>query len=85
MDVYAKAKQLKDKDYKQIMGVKKASFDTVVTILLKIFIDIFSFQAIENYLGMMYTIHRTTIPSLQYNVCECIRLYHLFELLSYFL
>ena len=33
MDFYAKAKQLNDKDFKQIVGVEKATFDVMVTIL----------------------------------------------------
>lgn len=33
MDFYTKAEQLSDKDFKQIIGVEKATFDTMVTIL----------------------------------------------------
>ena len=35
MDFYAKAEQLRDKDFKQIVGVKKATFDAMVKILKK--------------------------------------------------
>ena len=35
MDFYAKAEQLNDKDFKQIVGVKKATFDAMVKILKK--------------------------------------------------
>ncbi len=33
MDIYAKAKELNNKDFKQITGVKKSTFDAMVTIL----------------------------------------------------
>ena len=33
MDYYAKAIQLNEKDFKQLIGVKKATFDAMVTIL----------------------------------------------------
>ena len=33
MDFYAKAERLSDKDFKQIIGVEKATFDVMVTIL----------------------------------------------------
>ena len=33
MDLYVKAEQLSDKDFKQIIGVEKATFDAMVTIL----------------------------------------------------
>ena len=33
MDFYAKAERLNDKDFKQIIGVEKATFDAMVTIL----------------------------------------------------
>lgn len=33
MDIYAKVEQLSDKDFKQIIGVEKATFDAMVTIL----------------------------------------------------
>ena len=35
MDFYAKAEQLCDKDFKQIVGVEKATFDAMVKILKK--------------------------------------------------
>ena len=35
MDFYAKAEQLNDKDFKQMIGVEKATFDAMVTILKK--------------------------------------------------
>lgn len=35
MDFYAKAEQLRDKDFKQIVGVEKATFDAMVKILKK--------------------------------------------------
>ena len=33
MDFYAKAERLSDKDFKQIIGVKKVTFDAMVKIL----------------------------------------------------
>ena len=33
MDFYAKAEQLNDKDFKQIIGVEKATFDVMIKIL----------------------------------------------------
>ena len=33
MDFYAKAEQLKDKEFKQIIGVEKATFDAMIKIL----------------------------------------------------
>ena len=33
MDYYAKAIQLNEKDFKQLIGVKKATFEAMVTIL----------------------------------------------------
>lgn len=33
MDFYAKSKQLSDKDFKQIIGVERTTFDAMVTIL----------------------------------------------------
>ncbi len=33
MDLYAKAERLNNKDFKQIIGVEKKTFDTMVTIL----------------------------------------------------
>ncbi len=35
MDFYAKAEQLRDKDFKQIVGVEKATFDAMIKILKK--------------------------------------------------
>ena len=37
MDYYAKAERLKDKDFKQIIGVKKVTFDAMVKILKKVY------------------------------------------------
>ena len=36
MDFYAKAERLSDKDFKQIIGVKKVTFDAMVKILKEI-------------------------------------------------
>ena len=33
MNFYSKAERLSDKDFKQIIGVEKATFDAMVTIL----------------------------------------------------
>lgn len=38
MDYYAKAEQLSDKDFKQLIGVKKATFDAMVMILKEAYV-----------------------------------------------